>query len=290
MNNLMPYYVIFLLILIIIILWYFYGGKEDCKFVGLDPLQPGNIITATSEYETIESSICITNTNENNVIIDNVVNSVVDSVSSIKSVCGNSDVKTEEECKEEKINILEEITYNTEEALSNSDDSNDEDIMHDIPLLYNPNNEIDLTPKLPEEFTNKVYVKENNKFESKGEQICRDTMQKIYGVPFINTRPFWLRNPTSGRCLELDCYNEKLKLAVEYQGQQHMKWCDFTKQSYNDFRNQVYRDRIKVKLCKKQGVYLIVVPYNVPFNLIPTYIIHHLPEIVRKRLKETQEI
>lgn len=158
------------------------------------------------------------------------------------------------------------------------------DILHDVPVIYNKEEEIDLTPTLPDDFKDKVCDNNNNKFVSKGEQVCRDTMERIYGVPFINTRPNWLKNPATNRNLELDCYNDKLKLAVEYNGIQHYKWCSFAKQTYTDFREQVKRDRIKIDLCEKNGVYLIVVPYNVSISLIPTYIMYHLPEIVRKRL------
>jgi hypothetical protein len=88
--------------------------------------------------------------------------------------------------------------------------------------------------------------------------------------------------------LELDCFNEKLGIAVEYMGQQHYKWCSFAKQTYSDFREQVKRDRLKKELCEKNNVQLIVVPYNVSHNLIHTYIIYHLPEIVRQRINDEQ--
>jgi hypothetical protein len=163
------------------------------------------------------------------------------------------------------------------------------DILHDVPIQYNEEKEIDLTPTLPDEFCGETRHVDGGKFVSKGEQICRETMEKIYGVPFINTRPKWLKNPTTNRNLELDCYNDKLKLAVEYNGIQHYKWCSFAKQSYSDFREQIRRDRIKVDLCEQHGVYLIVVPYNVTLSQIPTYIMYHLPEIVRKRLTSVMD-
>lgn len=148
---------------------------------------------------------------------------------------------------------------------------------------------VDLTPVIAPEFTGTTCVKEpTDKFLSKGEKICRDTMEKIYGVPFKNTRPGWLKNHLTGRNLELDCYNEKLKLAVEYNGEMHYKWPNYYNQTYQEFKNQARRDKLKHELCKKQGVHLIVVPYTVPFNLIPTYIMYHLPEIIQQRLKNDQ--
>ncbi len=149
---------------------------------------------------------------------------------------------------------------------------------------------IDSTPNLPIEFNKPTceYGNDDGKFTSKGEKICRETMEKIYGVEFKNTRPTWLKNVKTGRCLELDCYNEQLKLAVEYDGKHHHVYPNFLKQSFKEFKNQQYRDQLKKELCKKHGVHLINVPYNVNFELIPTYIMYHLPEIIQRRLKNDQ--
>ncbi len=147
---------------------------------------------------------------------------------------------------------------------------------------------IDITPALPPEFVKHQYENNDGKFTSKGEKICRETMEKIYGVPFKNTRPSWLKNDLTGRCLELDCYNEKLKLAVEYDGKHHSVFPNFLKQTYKEFKDQMRRDQLKKELCKKHGIHLINVPYTVSFDLIPTYIMYHLPEIVQQRLKNDQ--
>ncbi|HSW76455.1 MAG TPA: hypothetical protein VLG50_05395 [Candidatus Saccharimonadales bacterium] len=149
---------------------------------------------------------------------------------------------------------------------------------------------IDYTPAIPQEFTNNICINNNKKFLSKGEKICRDTMERIYGVHFENQRPTWLRNDKTGKCLELDCYNEKLKLAVEYQGHGHYQWPNHFHKTYAEFKEQLYRDQLKKQLCQKHGVHLIVVPYNIPNPLIPTYIMRHLPEIVQKRLNDEQII
>ena len=113
-------------------------------------------------------------------------------------------------------------------------------------------------------------------------------MEKIYGVPFNNTRPSWLKNPLTGRNMELDCYNEKLKLAVEYQGNFHVTWPNYLNQTYEEFKKQARRDKEKIRLCKEHGVTLIVIHHVIPFELIPTYIMYHLPEVVQQRLKNDQ--
>jgi hypothetical protein len=128
----------------------------------------------------------------------------------------------------------------------------------------------------------------SGRFISKGERICCDTMQKVYGVPFTTKRPSWLQNPETKRNLELDCYNEDLKLAVEYNGVQHYEWPNYTGQSQREFENQVRRDHFKKRMCDRRGVYLITVPHTVPHDDIPAYIINRLPETLRQRLSQEQ--
>jgi hypothetical protein len=111
-------------------------------------------------------------------------------------------------------------------------------------------------------------------------------MESIYGVPFSTIRPSWLLNPETGENLELDCYNEELKIAVEYNGEQHYKWPNFTNQTREQFINQVRHDMFKSNLCDRNGVYLIIVPYNVSYESITNYIIAQLPETIRKHLLE----
>jgi hypothetical protein len=135
-----------------------------------------------------------------------------------------------------------------------------------------------------------VYKGRNGRPISKGERICCQTMERIYGVPFVSVWPDWLVNPETGQKLELDCYNEELRIAIEYNGEQHYKWPNFTQQSYQQFINQVRRDDLKKELCDRYGVYLIVVPYSVPHDRIAQYIMSYLPETLQKRLEEERTL
>jgi hypothetical protein len=108
-------------------------------------------------------------------------------------------------------------------------------------------------------------------------------MEEIYGVPFGKVRPDFLKNPETGRNLELDCYNEDLKIAVEYSGITHYQYPNWTGQSFEEFIQGIRRDMFKVEACDRNGVYLITVPYNVPEHLIKEYIIYYLPENVKAR-------
>jgi hypothetical protein len=118
----------------------------------------------------------------------------------------------------------------------------------------------------------------NNRFVSKGERICCSTMERLYGQPFTSIRPNWLKNPETGFNMEIDCYNEELRMGVEYNGIQHYQWPNFTKQTYDQFINQTRRDALKVDLCEKNGVYLITVPYTIPHHVIPEYLMNNIPE------------
>lgn len=121
-----------------------------------------------------------------------------------------------------------------------------------------------------------------------GERISAKALQYIYGIEFKSTRSIpWLYNTETKRPLELDCYNEELKLAVEYSGVQHYTWPNFLsksgKQTKEQFIEQLRRDKLKAELCKLHGVYLIIVPYTVPHDQILNYIHENCPETVQKR-------
>lgn len=117
----------------------------------------------------------------------------------------------------------------------------------------------------------------SNSNESQGEKTCRDFLEYVFKKKFEKVRPSFLLNPITNQPLELDCYNEELKLAVEYNGKQHYEYNKMMHQhSKHSFQNQQYRDLIKSNLCKENNITLIIVPYNVPVPKIPEYLYHQL--------------
>lgn len=114
--------------------------------------------------------------------------------------------------------------------------------------------------------------------ESKGEVECRRVMMKIFDKPFYKSRPRFLNNPVTfgTNNLELDCYNEELKIAVEYDGAQHYKFIPHFHKTHEAFMNQRYRDYMKEQMCKENGIYLIRVPYTVKIPYIESFIIEKL--------------
>lgn len=107
-----------------------------------------------------------------------------------------------------------------------------------------------------------------SEFVSRGEAECRRVLEQETGLPFPKQRPKFLFNDVvnTGQALELDAYNADLKLAVEYQGIHHYQFVPFfhkTREAYHTLR---YRDDLKARLCRENGVRLLLVPYSVRFS------------------------
>jgi len=128
--------------------------------------------------------------------------------------------------------------------------------------------------------SSKTFDKKPQKVSS-GEKECRRVLQQLFNKPFNNQRPDFLRNPVTGGNynLELDCYDQDLRLAVEYNGAQHYKYIPYFHKNKEAFYNQKYRDDMKRRMCKDNGVYLIEVPNTVKVNDIKDYIIKELEKI-----------
>tara|TARA_Y100000813_G_C24111188_1_gene327853 strand:+ start:346 stop:1005 length:660 start_codon:yes stop_codon:yes gene_type:complete len=139
-------------------------------------------------------------------------------------------------------------------------------------------------PNTPDTEPNFIY--EAN--ASKGENECRRVLQKLTGKKFFKVRPDFLQNPVTGTFLELDMFNDDLKLAVEYNGEQHDKYNKFMHQgSREKFQAQQYRDYIKRKLCEENNVFLIVVPHTIKLEKIENFLVEKLQPYLDSRLHQT---
>jgi len=114
--------------------------------------------------------------------------------------------------------------------------------------------------------------------ESKGETECKRVLEKIFNKPFNKSRPNFLNNPVTGgnHNLELDCYNEEIGLALEYDGEAHAKYIPYFHKNKEAFYNQKYRDYMKDMMCKENGIVLIRVPHTVKLNNIEEFIMNKL--------------
>lgn len=107
---------------------------------------------------------------------------------------------------------------------------------------------------------------------NKTEEKCRKIIEKIYRKPFPSVRPNFLKSPLTRKNLELDCYNAELKIAIEYNGQQHYTYTPHFHKSKKDFYSQVHRDDWKRKKCQELGIRLIEIPYWIVPDRLEDYI------------------
>lgn len=117
--------------------------------------------------------------------------------------------------------------------------------------------------------------------ESYGEKFTRLYFEKYFDKKFEKIRPKWLLGENNSP-LELDGYNEELKIAFEHQGHQHYDLNhSFNKMSKNE--RQIFKnDQIKQKTCEKQRITLVYIP-----QLKPEDGIESNKKIINKILKES---
>ncbi|NDC22413.1 hypothetical protein EBZ57_03555 [bacterium] len=101
--------------------------------------------------------------------------------------------------------------------------------------------------------------------ESIGENICRAFFEIMFEDKFTKIRPIWLAGEGQAR-LELDGYNETLKIAFEHQGVHHYDG-DIYHKTKNYLDKIRARDNLKLKRCKQLGIKLFIIP-EVP-RLLP---------------------
>lgn len=93
-----------------------------------------------------------------------------------------------------------------------------------------------------------------------GEEICRWHFEQLFEEKFPTAWPEWLLN-VRGNIMQLDGYCEKLGIAFEHHGDQHERISTHFNMSAADLKKRKADDIRKTKLCKKQGITLISVPY-----------------------------
>lgn len=120
-----------------------------------------------------------------------------------------------------------------------------------------------------------------------GEEITRKMLEYMLEEKFIKIRPKWLK----GVCdlpLELDGYCKKINVAFEYNGIQHYRFIKRFHKTMIGFNHRKKNDEMKKKLCEKNKVYLIIVPYTIKFKNIQQFLIQKLLEsnipILKKEL------
>jgi hypothetical protein len=112
------------------------------------------------------------------------------------------------------------------------------------------------------------------------ERTVRKIFEFIYQKPFQKARPKWLISDQKTQ-LELDCYNEELKLGIEIDGAQHFKEVAYFDSNQSLIERQAL-DTQKNAKCLENNIQLIRIPYTIPYNKLYKHIRNLLPEDVVK--------
>jgi len=90
------------------------------------------------------------------------------------------------------------------------------------------------------------------------EEICRQCIEYIFKKEFPTDWSIVKVNNDNKNNLQLDGYNKELKIAFEYQGEQHYSYkymrCKNNIEKYKLFKKQKERDLFKEQFCKNKGI------------------------------------
>jgi len=112
--------------------------------------------------------------------------------------------------------------------------------------------------------------------QAKGEVETRELFEKITGKLFPKKK-----NIFSNKRMELDGYNDEMKIGFEQQGIQHYQYVPFFhKNDTANFEKQLERDQLKRDECKSLGIYLIEVSYTLIGKEKEDYIHMKLSEVM----------
>jgi hypothetical protein len=108
-----------------------------------------------------------------------------------------------------------------------------------------------------------------------GEELVRAALEEAFsGKSFDRTRREpWMEG------LELDGYNEELRLAFEYQGKQHYERVGHFQPNEKDFEDQLERDAQTSEQCQDEFVSLLIIPYTVRFTKIRAHVRRELVKL-----------
>lgn len=100
------------------------------------------------------------------------------------------------------------------------------------------------------------------KLNTSGEMVMFRVLDKIISYPYINNGYYsFLKSPRGG-IMSFDRYYPDLKLAFEFQGQNHYEYIPFLHKNKEEFEYYQECDRLKRQICMEQGITLVEVKYN----------------------------
>jgi hypothetical protein len=97
--------------------------------------------------------------------------------------------------------------------------------------------------------------------QNKTESEFRVVIEQYFNKKFVKVRPDWLCYPETKYNLELDGFNEELRVAFEYNGISHYEPYYLNGYSERELQKLQRRDAFKIKRCKEENVILIIIPH-----------------------------
>jgi hypothetical protein len=114
------------------------------------------------------------------------------------------------------------------------------------------------------ETTTKVTAKTKWKKET---QMMRAMAELIPTVEYIvNGYYSWLPSP-KGAALQLDLYFPDIKLALEFEGDQHNTYIKYYHKTKQAFYYLQECDKVKADICKQRGITLMKIPYSMTMTV-----------------------
>lgn len=223
------------------------------------------------------NQLCESNTEE---LDNNEVNEVNESNTNEEE--SESNINTDKKCVED----IEDIKDIEDNRLILCDDNictvEDTGIIIEcnIPKEFHGTGKVNTNSKIYKRAREAWLAKGKPKFsETIPEIICHQHMLENYNIDMkTGVRPKFLKNPETKRNLEYDLYDSDLKLAIEYQGITHAEWPNYSGQTKKQFKEQLRRDDLKLRLSDLNGVYLISVPHVVDYDSIPSFLDYYLKD------------
>lgn len=114
---------------------------------------------------------------------------------------------------------------------------------------------------------------------SRGERAFRKAIEMATGKPFPKKKPRWLLDDQGCR-LELDGYNEDLKVAFEFQGRQHSEYIPYMHKTIDRFEQIKRRDQIKDTLCQQRGIRLLTPTSRMNSSEYENFVIENLKGVI----------
>jgi hypothetical protein len=230
-------------IIIIIFLWICSWFRSEKEFIGLKNLYPTN----SSNYINNDNNII----NNEQVLVDDIETASFMNAVNIPSSRRQIDKipLNMRAVEEESITPRPSFSYK-----NNINTENKNIIIKEEEDIILKEEDIVIIPE-----------KRSTKKKLIGEEFTCQALGELLNDPNIqrNIRPNFLKNPKTGRNLEIDCWSEKYQIGAEYNGIHHYEFPSAFCSNIEEFEEQIYRDEIKRQLSEDAGILIITVPCTV---------------------------